>query len=107
MNYQPISNLHIATKHTTVQVLRRTLDFNEEIADTAKSIGDAWFRLAQPIIVRDANIVHPFQEIVLSGVQQLVQPLAAALFHSLEDELNVNWHLNSQRLEPFDGMDPT
>lgn len=48
---------------------------HEEVADSPQTVGDAGFVFAQPVVVRDADIVHIFQEGVLSGKHQVVQAL--------------------------------
>lgn len=36
------------------------LHLNEEVADSSQTVGDAGFGVAQPVVVRDAHIVHVF-----------------------------------------------
>ena len=41
-----------------MQILRSTLNFHEEVAIASEAIGDARLALAQPVVVRNANIIH-------------------------------------------------
>lgn len=66
---------------------------NEEVADSSQAVGDAGFGLAQPIVVRDADIVHIFEEGVFSSKHQFVQALRSRLLHPLEAEFDVDWKL--------------
>lgn len=50
-----------------------TLHLHEEVADPSKTVGDARFGLSQPVVVRDADIVHVFQEGVFSREHQIIQ----------------------------------
>lgn len=62
-------NLHSATKDTAMQILVGALNFNEEITNTPEAVCDAWLLFAQPIVIRDADIINISQEGVFSGEQ--------------------------------------
>lgn len=47
--------------------------FNTEVTDATETISDARFSLAQPIVVRDANIVSASQELVLLCLQEILE----------------------------------
>lgn len=65
----------------------------EEVTDSPEAISDAGLRLAQPVVIRDAHVVHTLEEGILPGIHQLVQALRARLLHSLEAEFDVDWQL--------------
>lgn len=66
------------------------LYLKEEVADSPQTISDAGFGFAQPVVVRDADIVHVFQESVFSGKHKLIQALRARFLHPFEAELDVD-----------------
>lgn len=63
---------------------------DEKVADAPEAIGDAGLLLSQPVVVRNADIVHIFKEGVLLGKNQLIQALGARLLHALQTESDVN-----------------
>lgn len=67
-----------------------TLHLHEEVADPSQAVGDARFGLSQPVVVRDADIVHVFQKGVFSREHQVIQTFWPRLLHSLKAELNVD-----------------
>ncbi len=40
-----------------MKILSGTSHFNEEVTVASEAVGDTWLVLAQPIVVRDADIV--------------------------------------------------
>ncbi len=40
-----------------MKILSGTSHFNEEVTVASETVGDTWLVLAQPIVVRDADIV--------------------------------------------------
>lgn len=88
-----MSYIHCTTEYTTVQVLGSALYLDTEVTDTSQSVRDARFGLAQPVVIRDAHIVHVRQELVFLREQQIIQPFTAALLHTLEAEFEVHWDL--------------
>lgn len=70
-----------------------TLHLHEEVADPSKTVGDARFGLPQPVVVRDADIVHVFQKGVFLREHQFIQTFRTRLFHPLKTELNVDGKL--------------
>lgn len=40
--------------------VKRQLYLKEEVADSPQSVSDAGFGFAQPVVVRDADVVHIF-----------------------------------------------
>lgn len=73
------------------------LHLNVEVADSSEPVGDAGLGLAQPVVVRDADVVHVFQEGVFTGKHQLIQALGSRLLHPLEAELDVDRKLLQQK----------
>lgn len=63
---------------------------SEEVADSSQTVGDAWFGLAQPVVVGDADIVHIFQKGVLTRKNQLIQALRSRFLHPLKAEFDVD-----------------
>ena len=49
--------MHGASEDPAVQVLGGALDLNEEVADAPQAVGQAGLVLAQPVVVRDADVV--------------------------------------------------
>lgn len=47
-------------EHICVMLNQSRLHLDEEVADASQAVGDAGFGLAQPIVVRDADIVNVF-----------------------------------------------
>lgn len=66
------------------------LHLNEEITDSSQAVGDAGFVLAQPVVVRDADVVHVFKESVLSRKHKIIQTLRSRFLHPLEAEFDVD-----------------
>lgn len=54
----------------------------EIIADASEAIGNAGLLLAQPVIIRDTNIVHAFEESVLLCKYQLIKAFRSRFFHT-------------------------
>ena len=80
---------------------------DKEVADTPETVSEAGLVLAEPVVVRDAAVVHLLHELgVLPIHQHLVQPLAPALLHPLEAELEVDRHLEPALLVALQGVDP-
>lgn len=63
---------------------------HEEVADPSQAVGDARFGLPQPVVVRDADVVHVFEKGVFSREHQVIQTFWPRLLHSLKTELNVD-----------------
>lgn len=63
---------------------------DEKVADAPEAVGDAGLLLPQPVVVRNADVVHVFKEGVLLGKNQLIQALGARLLHALQTESDVN-----------------
>ena len=40
-----------------MKILSGAPHFNEEVAVASEAVGDAWLVLAQPIVVRDADVI--------------------------------------------------
>lgn len=72
---------------------KRRLYLKEEVADSPQPVSDAGFGFPQPVVVRDANIVHIFQESVFSGKNQLIQALWSWFLHPFKAELDVDGKL--------------
>lgn len=72
------------------------LDLNEEIADSSQTIGDTGFVLAQPVVVRDADVVHVLKESVLSRKHKIIQALRSRLLHPLKAEFDIDGKLLQQ-----------
>lgn len=66
------------------------LHLKEEITDSSQAVGDAGFALAQPVVVRDADVVHVFKESVLSRKHKIIQTLRSRFLHPLEAEFDVD-----------------
>lgn len=73
--------------------VKRRLYLEEEVADSPQTIGDAGFGFAQPVVVRDADIVHVFQESVFSCKHKIIKALRAWFFHPFEAEFDVDGKL--------------
>lgn len=73
--------------------MKRRLYLKKEVADSPQAISDARFGFAQPVVVRDADIVHVFQESVFAGKHKLVQALWARFLHPFEAEFDVDGKL--------------
>lgn len=63
---------------------------HEEVANPSQTVGDARFGLSQPVVVRDADVVHVFKKGVLSREHQFIQTFWTRLLHSLKTELNID-----------------
>lgn len=50
---------------------------NEEVANAPETICDTGLLLPQPVIVRNADVVHIFKECVFTGKNQFVQAFGA------------------------------
>merc|ERR1719220_2070811 len=97
-----------ASKDSTVKVLRGAFDLQEEVAHSPQAVSEAGLVLAQPVVVRDANIVDLLHELgVLPSHQHLVQALTAALLHPLEAELEVDRHFFANLAISLECMDPS
>lgn len=72
------------TKNST-----RYLD--EKVANAPEPVGDAGLLLPQPVVVRDADVVHVFEERVFPGKNQVVQAFGARLLHAFQTEPDVDW----------------
>lgn len=107
LKFSAAQYLHSSAEDTAVQIFCGTLDLNVKIANASQAVCDAWFLLAQPIIIGNANVVNVMQEIFFACEQQFVKSFAARLFHALEYEFNVHRQRDVKRLETFDGMNPT
>lgn len=66
---------------------------NVEIADSSQTVGDAGFGFAQPVVVRNADVIHVFEKRVFSGKHQVVQTFRSRFFHPLEAEFEVDGKL--------------
>ena len=83
------------------------MNLNKEIADSSEPVCEAGLVLAQPVVVRDAAIVHLLHELgILSLHQHRVQPLAAALLHTLEAEFEVDGNLEATLFVTLEGVYP-
>jgi len=80
-------DLHRASEYATVQILICARDFDFKVAKTSQTVGKARLVLAQPVVIRNTNIVDTGHEIILLFHQKLFQPFTARLFHSLEAKL--------------------
>ena len=65
-------------------------DLNEEVADAPEPVGDAGLVLPQPVVVRDADVVHILKEHVLLCKDQRIQAFGARLLHALQTEADVD-----------------
>lgn len=63
---------------------------DEEVANAPETIGDTGLLLAQPVVVRNAHVVHIFEERVFSGEDQIVQAFGAGLLHAFQTESDVD-----------------
>lgn len=63
---------------------------DEKVADAPEAVGDAGLLLPQPVVVRNADVVHVFKEGVLLGKNQFIQALGARLLHALQTKSDVN-----------------
>lgn len=73
--------------------MKRRLYLKEEVADSPQTISDAGFGFAQPVVVRDADIVHVFQESVFPGKHKVIQALWAWFLHPFKAEFDVDGKL--------------
>lgn len=89
-----------------MQIFVGAFNLQSKVANSPQTVGDARLLFAQPVIVRNANVISPLKERMLPGEQQLIKTLASRLLHTLENELQVNRHWNTQRLVSLDRMDP-
>lgn len=88
-----IQQLSFAIGHVVKLTVKRRLYLEEEVADSPQTISDAGFGFPQPVIVRDADIVHVFQESVLSSKHQVIQALWAWFLHPFKAEFDVDGKL--------------
>lgn len=65
---------------------------NEKVANAPETICDAGLLLPQPVIVRNADVVHIFEECVFPGKNQVVQAFRARLFHAFQTEPDIDWN---------------
>lgn len=95
-----------ATEDARMQILRGALDFESKVANSTETVGDTRLCGSQPVVVGNANVVG-ILEPGLASVEQLVETFTSGLFHSLEDELAVDWNFQSELLVAFDGVNPS
>ena len=91
----------------TLEYAERKVNLNEEVADSSETIGETGLLLAKPVVVGDTAVVDLLHELgVLSLHQHGVQPLAPALLHPLEAELEVDRQLQPDLAVALQSVDP-
>lgn len=74
---------------------------NEEVANAPETICDTGLLLPQPVIVRNADVVHIFKECVFTGKNQFVQAFGARLLHAFQAEPDIDWNFLWKGNEAF------